>query len=126
MGRIWDRGGKNCRSTNDLIADNLLVWSDVWMSGNPSYNALQNEVCVECGWCGGIVDGKTSHVDNFIPEAGPVSADQFVDWLFLAEGMDPSEDPEKWQASKEDLRHAFIRHMGAEIVDASMLQWDVG
>ncbi|MBX7496528.1 hypothetical protein K3172_11740 [Qipengyuania sp. 6B39] len=96
------------------------------MSGNPSYNALQKEVCVECGWCGGIVDGKPSHVDNFIPEAGPVSADQFVDWLFIAEGMDPSEDSDRWQVHKDHLRAPFIRHIGAEIVDASMLQWDVG
>lgn len=48
--------------------------------------------------------------------------DQFVEWLFRAEVMDPSEDPEKWQAEKNYLREASNRHMGADLVDASALQ----
>jgi hypothetical protein len=65
------------------------------MTGNPNYNALMHDVCVGRGWCGGIVNGQPSHVDHLIPEAGPVSAEQFVD------------------------------HMGADVVDASALKWDV-
>ncbi|AXU19141.1 hypothetical protein C7W88_09050 [Novosphingobium sp. THN1] len=95
------------------------------MSGNPAYNALMHEVCVGRGWCGGIVNGKPSHVDDFIPETGPVSADQFVEWLFLADGVDPSSDPAKWERHKAGLREAFVRHMGAEMLDASALKWDV-
>jgi hypothetical protein len=88
------------------------------------YNALMNEVCVGLGWCGGMVDGKPSHVYDFIPETGPVTADQFVDWLFLADGMVPTAEPDKWQKHKDMLRDAFVRHMGSAVVDASMLKWE--
>lgn len=87
------------------------------------HNALMDEVCVGRGWCGGIVDGQPSHVDDFIPESGPVTADQFVEWLFMADDMDPKEDPSKWQKHEQGLREAFIRHMGHDIVDASLLKW---
>ena len=96
------------------------------MNGTPMYNALMREVCVGHGWCGGLLDDEPSHVDHFIPESGPVTADQFVDWLFEAEGMDPYDELEKWQKHKDALRDAFIRHMGSEVVDASTLKWDLG
>ena len=89
------------------------------------FNSLMREVCVDRGWCGGIVDGEPSHVDFFIPDSGPVTVDQFVDWLFLAEDMDPTAEPEKWQSHRDGLREAFLRHMGSAIVDASALKWDV-
>ncbi|WP_260926800.1 hypothetical protein [Novosphingobium sp. 9] len=94
------------------------------MVGNPDYNSLMHEVCVDRGWCGGIVDNRPSHVDDFIPKTGPVSAEQFVDWLFLADGVDPSSEPAKWQKHKIGLREAFVRHMGADVVDASKLKSD--
>jgi hypothetical protein len=95
------------------------------MTQKPRYNALMHEVCVEKGWCGSIVDDEPSHVDHFIPESGPVTADQFVNWLFQAEGVDPYADLHKWQKHKEGLRDAFIRHMGSDLVDASALKWDL-
>ena len=95
------------------------------MSGSTSFSSLMHEVCVQRGWCGGIVDGKPTHVDDFIPASGTVSAAQFVNWLFLADGMDPDADPDKWQSHKDELRAAFVRHMGADVVDASRLKWDL-
>ncbi len=95
------------------------------MSEKPGYNALMHEVCVGQGWCGGIVNDEPSHVDHFIPESGPVTPDQFVDWLFEADGMDPYADLGKWQKHKDALRDAFIRHMGSDVVDASRLKWDL-
>jgi hypothetical protein len=89
------------------------------------YEALMHDVCVGRGWCGGVVDGQLSHVDFFIPHTGPVTADQFVDWLFQAENMDPAAEPEKWHKHKDGLRGAFVRHMGSDVVDASLLKWDV-
>ncbi len=96
------------------------------MSENPAYNALMHEVCVGFGWCGAVVNGEPSHVDDLIPTVGPVSAEQFVDWLFQAEGIDAQSEPAKWQKHKGSLREAFVRHMGADLVDASALKWDVG
>ena len=93
------------------------------MSGSRNDDSLRHEVCVGQGWCGGTVDGKPAHVDDFIPESGQVTAEQFVDWLFRAEGMDPVVDLELWQKHKDGLKTAFVRHMGADVVDASMLRW---
>lgn len=92
------------------------------MNGLKNYEAMIREVCVEQGWCGGMVDGKPTHVDDFIPETGQVSAEQFSDWLLRAEGIDPLVEPDQWQKHKDGLKDVFVRHMGAEVVDASMLR----
>jgi hypothetical protein len=91
----------------------------------PRYNALQHDVCVGQGWCGGYANGKPAHVDDYIPEGGLVSADQFIDWLFIAEGYDPMSEPTKALEHRKLLRKLFVKHMGSEIVDASILKWDV-
>ncbi len=98
-------------------------WYLKLMEQRSGYDALMHEVCVERGWCGGIVDGRPSHVDDFIPRHGLVIADQFVDWLFIADGLDPKDEPTKWREHKQGLRDAFIRHMGSDAVDASSLKW---
>ena len=90
-----------------------------------AYNALMHEVCVGRGWCGSVIDDQRLHVDMFIPDSGPVCADQFVEWLFRAEGVNPDSEPEKWRKHREGLREAFIRHMGSDIVEAERLKWDV-
>ncbi|MFM1976237.1 MAG: hypothetical protein RL145_1083 [Pseudomonadota bacterium] len=95
------------------------------MENGLGFDALMHEVSVDLGWSGGMVDGKSSHVTDYIPESGPVTADQFVDWLFLADGIDPAEDPSEWQKQKDRLRDAFFRHMGSQVVDASLLKWDL-
>ena len=92
------------------------------MAQEASYDALMREVCVGLGWCGGIVNGVPLHVDDFIPEDGLVTVNQFVDWLLQADGMDPDAEPEKWRTSKDDLRAAFIRHMGSDVADARDLK----
>lgn len=83
------------------------------------------EVCVRCGFCGSYVDGTPSHVGDFIPSSGPVTADQFVDWLIIAEGLDLTAFSEHRAPLRRRLRAAFIQHMGAEVVDASALQREV-
>jgi hypothetical protein len=91
------------------------------MGRDSPYNALLHEICVDLGFCGSVVDGEPLHVDKFIPDKGTVSADQFVDWVFMAEGWDPSEaDASKHRAS---IRNAFVTQMGAEAVDAGDLKW---
>jgi hypothetical protein len=88
----------------------------------PGYNALMHEICVGWGYCGCIKDDKPLHVDDFIPESGPISADQFVEWIFLAENLDPAERPKShW----DGLRAAFVKHMGTDVVDATRLKWSV-
>lgn len=80
-------------------------------------------VCVQWGFCGCMQDDVPLHVDVFIPPNGPVTADQFVEWVFLADNMNPNSDLAKWQRHKDALRAAFVEHMGGEIVDAVRLRW---
>jgi hypothetical protein len=87
------------------------------------FDALMDEACVGWGFCGCVKHDRRLHVTLFIPPEGPVTADQFVEWLFLADNMNPNSEPAKWQRHKAALRAAFVRHMGAETVDARLLHW---
>lgn len=91
------------------------------MDQKSAYEALQHEICVELGFCGSVIDGKPSHVDFFVPDQGSVSADKFVEWVFLAEGMNPLEEVAIKNAAR--LRDAFVRHMGADVAEAGRLKW---
>jgi len=96
------------------------------IEGSPSdgnetgYDALMQEVCVEWGYCGCIKDDQALHVDLFIPPDGPVSADQFVEWVFLADNLNPNLRPE---SHRKALCEAFVKHMGGNIVEAKLLRW---
>ncbi len=70
-----------------------------------------------------MVDDRPMHVTDFLPDRGMVTVDQFVGWLFEADGVDPSEDLPKWQKHIDGLRDAFIRHMGSSSVDVERLAW---
>jgi hypothetical protein len=88
--------------------------------GRPNkFDGMMHEFCVGLGFCGGERNGEPLHVTDFIPESGPVSADDFAKWLLTADGLDP--DDRHWIVR---LKAVFIRHMGADVVDASMLRSD--
>lgn len=112
-----------------LLADRLRFLSEPDFPRPPyepaesGYGALMDDVCVRWGFCGCIKDGRPLHVDWFIPSDGPVSADQFVEWVFLADGQNPNSEPEKWQKYKDLMKASFIKHMGGEVVDATQLRW---
>ena len=69
------------------------------------------------GFCGGVVDGERRHVSDYVPESGTVMAEQFAEWVLMAEGLDPSSS--KWRPS---LIKVFVKHMGHNAVDASQLK----
>ncbi len=87
-----------------------------------AFDALLTDICVRMGWCGSNVDGERRHLDVLIPEAGPITADQFVRWVFEAEGVPADAEPNRWQEQQGALRAAFVRHMGGETVDAALLK----
>ncbi|WP_150124948.1 hypothetical protein [Tsuneonella mangrovi] len=96
------------------------------MVGSTAYNRLMHELCAVRGWCGGIVDREPSHVDDFIPDSGEVTANEFIDWLFKAEGYEPShEPPERVAAFRTEFFALFVQVMGAAQVDATQLKWDL-
>jgi len=77
-------------------------------------------------WClGATMDGlgEVSDVTRFIPETGIVTADQFVEWVFLASDDEARDGTPKWQRAKTAIRAAFVLHMGGETVDAAALRW---
>jgi carbonic anhydrase/acetyltransferase-like protein (isoleucine patch superfamily) len=84
------------------------------------FEGLMDFACVTMGCCGSIKDGEPIHVTDLIPRSGPVTADQFIDWLVEAEDMTLEAYP---AAHREKLRESFVANMGAPIVDASRLRW---
>jgi hypothetical protein len=93
------------------------------MTDREPFHALMHEVCVERGWCGSVVGDRPMHVTDFLPANGTVTAEEFVGWLFDADGVDPNEDLAKWQSHIDGLRDAFLRHMGSTSVDVARLAY---
>jgi hypothetical protein len=71
------------------------------------------------GYCGCIKNGKPLHVDDFIPSSGLVTADQFVEWVILADDLNPNLAD---KSHKRAIKHAFIEHMSGDVVDAGKLR----
>ncbi len=94
------------------------------MSINTDFDAVMDAVCLGCGFCGSLQDDKPVHVTDYIPQSGPVSAEQFVEWLFLADNMREAYSAPKWRDIRLRLQAMFVEHMGAEVVDASRLRWE--
>lgn len=89
------------------------------MTERSPYEALMHDVCVGLGYCGCIKHDRPMHVDFLIPPYGPVTADQFAEWVILADNMNPNTD-----GHKTEIREAFLKHMGGEIADAALLRWE--
>ncbi len=81
-----------------------------------AYDKLLEEVCVRLGFCGSVVDGQPLHVDQFLPQSGVLTNDEFADALFKAEGWDT--DGSEAQTFRSSVREAFVRHMGGSEMDA--------
>ena len=77
------------------------------------------ELIVGLAWdCRSIKNGKPLSITDFIPETGPVSADQFARWVIMAEGHDPGQ----YRRRIPQLKAVFVKHMGTDVVDASRLR----
>ncbi|HEV7234279.1 MAG TPA: hypothetical protein VGN36_08530 [Sphingorhabdus sp.] len=66
-------------------------------------------------------DGSPGHVDDYIPEIGQVTSDQFAEWVMLAEGLEPFDG----SGFQDDFKKLFARHLGSHVVDASLLKHSV-
>jgi hypothetical protein len=75
-------------------------------SSEAGYDPLMHCVCVDWGFCGCVKNDKPLHVDDLIPKAGEVEAYQFVEWVFLADNMNPNSDIETWQKHRDAIRAA--------------------
>jgi hypothetical protein len=87
------------------------------------FDTLMDDVCVKWGFCGCMKHDQPLHVSDIIPSYGPVTADQFVEWVFLADNLNPNDPAGNWRKQKLAIREAFVLHMGSEIADAADLRW---
>lgn len=85
------------------------------------FDALMHDACVVWGFCGCVKDGEPLHVTQFIPPDGPVHAKQFVEWLLLADNVNPNLP--RYERHKAALLASFVTHMGSEVVEATLLRW---
>jgi hypothetical protein len=85
------------------------------------FDALMHDACVRWGFCGCIKREQPLHVTTLIPPNGPVHANQFVEWLLLADNVNPN--LERYDRHKVALAAAFVTHMGSDVVDAALLRW---
>ncbi|MNK13978.1 hypothetical protein D3C87_320720 [compost metagenome] len=81
-----------------------------------AYDNLLEEVCVRFGFCGSVLDDQPLHVDQFLPQSGKLTDEDFVDALFKAEGWEP--DGAEARKFRSSVREAFVRHMGGTEIDA--------
>eukprot|EP01035_Chromulina_nebulosa_P029732 gene29732-39431_t len=79
------------------------------------FDRLSWDMCVNGGWCGGIVDGKPTRVDDLIPESGTISAEDFAKLAMRADGWPESEPFE--EKFIQHLKELFIKYFGVEPVD---------
>lgn len=79
-----------------------------------AYDSLLNDVCVRLGFCGSVVHDEPLHIEQFLPQTGGLSADDFADALFKAEGLDP--EGSEARRFRPSVRDAFVRHMGGGLL----------
>lgn len=83
------------------------------------FDALMHHLCVDMGFCGGMVDGVPMHVTDPLPVRGVVTADSFADLVMRADGVSCAEHPHLWRA----IRDAFCTYMGADAVERPLLEY---
>jgi hypothetical protein len=80
---------------------------------------------VAAQWCLGTELTGTGHSDfrRLLPKSGPVTADQFVDYVFRGSGEEARGPAPRWQRARSEIRAAFVEQMGGETADAAALIW---
>jgi hypothetical protein len=84
-----------------------------------AFDKLLEDVCLRLGFCGSVVDDQPRHVDQFIPQTGPLTDEAFADALFKAEGWDPGGSEAR--RFRPRVRDAFVQHMGGSAIDSSLV-----
>lgn len=84
---------------------------------NVRYDKLLDDICIRLGFCGSFVDGQALRACHFLPASRTLTADDFADASFRAEGWAP--DGSEAQTFRSRVRDAFVQHMGELQVDAA-------
>src|SRR3954467_564364 len=75
------------------------------------FDRLLWDICVKSGFCGGIVNGEPTHVEDLLPKDGLISAETFAPLAIRAEGDAPVDD-ERHSRWMRMLEAKFIQHFG--------------
>lgn len=84
------------------------------------FDLLLRDVCVRLGFCGGLVNGKPTHVTDLLPDVGVVTAEEFAKLVISAE-CDRQSPPDKQLRWVTVLTDAFVEHLGAASAPAESL-----
>lgn len=123
--RYAPKEGAADRTTCVMSESRVEVWCDadhheIEIVHPSAFDRLSWEICVGGGWCGGIVEGEPTTVDDLLPVSGTVSARDFAKLVIRADGW-----PESDAAPEKHLRWLemkFIERLGAVSVDALTLR----
>jgi hypothetical protein len=87
------------------------------------FDRLSWDICVNGGWCGDIMDGNPTTVEDLLPQTGEINARQFAELAMRADGWpegEPLDDKHlRWLEAK------FVEHLGATSVGAENLRRNV-
>ncbi len=111
---------------SSVVSDDLIeFWCnadsyEVEVVAPSPFERLSWDICVNGGWCGGLVDDKPTSVSDLLPASGIVTAQAFASLAVRADGW-PKGDPvpEKHLRWLEDR---FVEHLGAASVDVAALR----
>lgn len=122
---VLDEGAED-RSTTVVGDDGIEFWCN---SGSVEVDIVQAppsaklfwDICVNLGFCGGLVDGEPTNVADLIPADGILGAEAFADLALRAEGAwpDPEQARRRWGAI---LQSKFVEHLGARAVPVKLLK----
>lgn len=87
------------------------------------FDTLLWDICVNLGFCGGLVEGEPTCVRDLIPAEGLLSAGAFAKLAIRAEGNwpDPDGAHRRWG---ETLEAKFAEHLGGPVVPVQELKGD--
>ena len=87
------------------------------------FSKLLDEICGIWGYCGCSKKDTTLHITIIMPSDGIIYVDQFVEWVMLADDVNPNIDTDRMRAIKLGIRKSFIKYMGAEFIEASHIRF---
>lgn len=111
--------GAEDRSTSLVIEDGIEFWCnaesvEVDIVLPSPFETLLWDICVNLGFCGGMVDGKPTYAADLIPAEGFLSAEAFADLAIVAEGAWPNLDEARLRWGKT-LEAKFVEHLGEAV-----------
>jgi len=123
--RYTSESGTADRTFADIGEHAIRFWCDsptreVEIVFPTEFERLLWDICVNGGFCGGIVKGQPTRVTDLLPTTGTVTAGEFATLAIRAE-CDEQSPPDQHRRWKAQLEAQFLKHLGSESVPAEAL-----